>query len=1028
MQKSIISEYNLKEFKDLEYYKIIGLSEKQNLEFITSLAADICNVKNAAIQITLPKNEFLYTLGFDINNDDIQTFQFHPKALNKYKEPLILEDVKIDNSFLDNKHKNSSIHFFLGFLLKINNGTSFGFLCLFDDSPKKVSDLQISKIKSLSNQIELLFENGINKNLVDSFNLHNKKNTELFQVIQQDNQLGVWELDINTGKTIWSDVVYDIHEVPRDFDHNKAKGIEFYHPDYRQDITDAVTNCIVQNQPFDLVCKMITAKDNLIWVRATGRKIGNKLIGSFQDITAIKEKELKFKGIFNSTFAFIGVLNTKGILQEANNTAVNMAGITQNDVIGKYFWDCYWWQISKKTQKELKQNFNRALLGETIEYEVAVWIANKTPITILFSLKPIFDDHGQVIYIIPEGRPIQEIVDSRRRYKSVIEGTKIGTWEWHVQTGQTIFNERWAEIVGYTLKELEPISINTWMYLAHPDDLEESSKRLNACFEKKKEFYEFEARMKHKNGHWVWVYDKGKVFEWSEDGLPLIMYGTHQDITERKRREEKLRISEEAFRGNFENGAVGMALLDESGKWLKVNSKVCQIVGYTEQELLNLTFQDITHPEDLYTDLELLQELIEGKRENYQMEKRYYHKNGKIVHVILAVSMVKDEYGKVLYFISQIVDITKRKIIEMELNQLLAENQAILDATTEVALLSTTIKGEITNANNGVKKILGYKNAQLKGKNILNLILENEWLNFSKEFFNNKLQQSDDYDLFFELSKNKKFKNKEWTFKTKSGALIQVLLSVNEIILANKTKGFLFAATDITRLKLIQNQLAQKNDELEQFAYVAAHDLKEPLRGITTFLSLLQKKYEQSLDEKANEYINKASQSAVKMKNLIDDILDFSRTGIFQMETIDLKKLIDSIISEYQNRPNIKFTVSNLPLIKGDVSSFIQLFTNLIDNGVKYQGDNSEIEIEINATEDEKFWTFFVADNGIGINPDHQERVFEIFKRLHSYSEYKGTGIGLASCKKIVAAYSGKIWFETNKPKGTIFKFTILKQ
>ena len=145
----------------------------------------------------------------------------------------------------------------------------------------------------------------------------------------------------------------------------------------------------------------------------------------------------------------------------------------------------------------------------------------------------------------------------------------MGTWEWNVQTGETIFNERWAEILGYTLEELQPVSIETWTSLAHPDDLIESNRLLNECFQKRTEFYEFESRMKHKDGDWVWIMDRGKVFEWTEDGKPLKMYGTHQDINQRKKYEEELRVSEEAFRGNFENAAIGMALLNEEGKWLK---------------------------------------------------------------------------------------------------------------------------------------------------------------------------------------------------------------------------------------------------------------------------------------------------------------------------------------------------------------------------------------------------------------------------------------------------------------------------
>jgi len=329
------------------------------------------------------------------------------------------------------------------------------------------------------------------------------------------------------------------------------------------------------------------------------------------------------------------------------------------------------WQdiINKDDLKLAIDNFNKHLADENHAYDQIVRYRHKDGHIVWIRCKgnAIRDENGKPVRMLGIHNEITSIKNDEFRYKSLIEGTNVGTWEWNIQTGATVFNAIWAEIVGYTLEELEPISIETWMKLVHPDDQIESNKRLNACFEKKSEFYEFEARMKHKNGNWVWVNSRGKVIEWLEDGKPLWVYGTHQDITQRKIKEEELRVSEEAFRGNFENAAVGMAIISPSGKWLKVNHKICEIVGYTKDEMMQLTFQDITHPEDLNNDLRLLNQVIKGKRDHYQMEKRYFHKKGHILHIILAVSAVKDTEGKILYFISQIIDISKRIIQEEEL-------------------------------------------------------------------------------------------------------------------------------------------------------------------------------------------------------------------------------------------------------------------------------------------------------------------------------------------------------------------------
>ncbi len=183
------------------------------------------------------------------------------------------------------------------------------------------------------------------------------------------------------------------------------------------------------------------------------------------------------------------------------------------------------------------------------------------------------------------------IEQERQRLFNVIEGTNIGTWEWNITTGETIYNERWAEIIGYTLAELQPVSISTWEKFAHPDDLIKSSELLQQHFARRLEFYESESRMKHKNGSWIWVLDKGKVVEWDSDGRPLKMFGTHTDITEFKQREE----SEHFF-------AVSPDLLliaDYDCHALKLSRSWTTVLGYQLEEIENQVLYDFVHPEDL---------------------------------------------------------------------------------------------------------------------------------------------------------------------------------------------------------------------------------------------------------------------------------------------------------------------------------------------------------------------------------------------------------------------------------------------
>ncbi|MBT3289763.1 MAG: PAS domain S-box protein [Victivallales bacterium] len=255
------------------------------------------------------------------------------------------------------------------------------------------------------------------------------------------------------------------------------------------------------------------------------------------------------------------------------------------------------------------------------------------------------------------------------RLTNTVDAASLGTWEWNVQTGDAVLNERWAAIIGLSLQEISPTSIETWARYCHPDDLKVINELLEMHFRGETDFYEFEGRMKHKDGSWIWVLDRGKVISWTEEGKPLVMFGTHMDITARKQAEEDLRSSEERFESAFEQAPIGMALVAPDGHWLQVNQALCAMLGYSGTELLARTFQDLTHPDDLAEDLSLVRQLLAGETQSYQMEKRYFHQSGAIVWAVLNVSLVRTAQGQPLHFISQIQDITLRKQAESELRR-----------------------------------------------------------------------------------------------------------------------------------------------------------------------------------------------------------------------------------------------------------------------------------------------------------------------------------------------------------------------
>jgi len=258
-----------------------------------------------------------------------------------------------------------------------------------------------------------------------------------------------------------------------------------------------------------------------------------------------------------------------------------------------------------------------------------------------------------------------------------------------------------------------------------------------------------------------------------------------------------------------------------------------------------------------------------------------------------------------------------------------------------------------------------------------------------------------------------------------------------------KYKGALAMITDITQRKLheellkkseadldIKNkQLEQKNKEMEQFAYVASHDMQEPLRTTSSFVELLQRQYQGKLDEKADKYLSFIVQSSDRMKVLIKDLLDYSRIGRkLELIEVNCNKMLKEVLSDLGtaiNETGAEIKAEELPVVYGYPTEIKQLFQNLIINAIKFRQKNISPQINISVQQYQGNWHFAFKDNGIGIEEKHNERIFIIFQRLHNRTKYEGSGIGLSHCKKIVELHKGKIWVESTPGNGSTFYFTL---
>jgi light-regulated signal transduction histidine kinase (bacteriophytochrome) len=224
-------------------------------------------------------------------------------------------------------------------------------------------------------------------------------------------------------------------------------------------------------------------------------------------------------------------------------------------------------------------------------------------------------------------------------------------------------------------------------------------------------------------------------------------------------------------------------------------------------------------------------------------------------------------------------------------------------------------------------------------------------------------------------------------------------------------------------------ELARSNADLEQFAYVASHDLQEPLRVVASYAQLFSQRYQGTLDPEADNMIGRVVNGAFRMQQLINDLLIYSRVGTHGkgMQPADCSGVLDDVIANLKKsieESGATVTAEPLPSVMADRTQLKQLFQNLIDNAIKYRS-TQPVTVHVRAQQHDKEWVFAVQDNGIGIHPDNAQRIFVLFQRLHAEEEYPGTGIGLSICQKIVERHGGRIWVESEPYKGSTFYFTL---
>lgn len=531
----------------------------------------------------------------------------------------------------------------------------------------------------------------------------------------------------------------------------------------------------------------------------------------------------------------------------------------------------------------------------------------------------------------------------------------------------------------------------------------------------------YEICLSTKSGKQKWVIINGSPYS-NRNGKIIGSIGIISNIDQLKKANLQIENERKKAESLINNMPGTFYLFDRDGNLLLWNNTFQKASGYAKNEIKGMRPLDFFDENDKPKVKQSIEKVFETGYD--EIEASFLKKDNTYMPCIF--TGFRYEYEGKQCLIGMGIDITFQKETETKLKVKEEYYKALVEQAPDAIIINDKDMNMLDINSYGCE-LLEYTKKELLKMKVSEIITEK-----------NKIEKPINLDLI----KKGKLSVVDRILKTKSGKEIIVEVRIRQLSDGNY-QAFL---TDITERKKHSDELnklnleltrktetlEKSNAELEQFAYVASHDMQEPLRMVSSFLKLLETQYKNVLDEKATEYITHAVDGATRMKQVIYDILQYSKAGrnSNDMAIVNLNEVIDEILkiekTEILNK-NAQVIFENLPEIYARKTSIQQVFQNLIDNALKYSAVDRTPVIKISSEETDTSWKFCVSDNGVGIEPKYFDKIFIIFKRISPKSDDTGSGIGLAICKKIVELHNGKIWVESVPGEGTSFYFTISK-
>ena len=505
-----------------------------------------------------------------------------------------------------------------------------------------------------------------------------------------------------------------------------------------------------------------------------------------------------------------------------------------------------------------------------------------------------------------------------------------------------------------------------------------------------------------------------------------------QALAEARRDRDAGRTSRGRFRSLFEMSRDGIVFVDLEGHIEEMNQAYLDLVGYDRDEISTHTYQDLTPEKWRAGEAEIIETQVMRRGFSDEYEKEYVRKDGSIAPISLRTILVRDLDGRPVRFMGIVRDITELKEKEEALRASEKRYRSLFDLSHD-GVVFVGLDGPVEEANDAYLDMLGYELAELIGVTYQQLTPV-RWAAMEAEIVDKQLMSrgyTDEYEKEYIRKNGSVFPIavRSILVRDEAGTPVRIMGIVRDITEQKQAKE---------ALERHARDLARSNEELEQFAYVASHDLQEPLRKIRAFGALLAEEKRESVDEEGRQYIDFMTDAAARMQTLVSDILALSRvtTAAQPFEDLPLNDVFDTVLSDLSvsiEEADGQVDVAEAPTIEADRTQMDQLFRNLIGNALKFRKPGVAPRVTVRmAAEAEPLaaipgpaHTVVVSDNGIGFEPSQGSKLFQPFKRLHARHQYEGAGIGLAICEKIVLRHHGRITATGTPGEGATFTVTL---